>query len=602
MMSAKINYDYYEGKDVYNDGDIEQVLIDCYKEDIHYEPEEYQDLAYFYLLTPIRKNILNWYPFKKNANILEIGAGAGTITGMLCERAKSVTVVEASKRRAELIYYRHHNRENLNILVGNFNNVPLNQKFDYIVMIGVLEYSQIFSTGKNPYQSFLETIANYLAPGGKLLVAIENKNGLKYWCGASEDHLSKPYIGIQGYEDCQVKTFGRKELENLLIHSGFPYFRFYYPFPDYKLPYSIYTDDYLPTSFSLKKDLIFNHDDYGYYLNPNTVVENIIDNQLLGGFANSFLVEACVDKPIEKEINYAKLNTVRNDKYAIITKINKDNDVIKTSISRFGKEHLNNLYSTHKKLEELGVKCSHIEKEKDDLKIEFLSGITVTQMIENYIKNNEKENIVELINQVFDYLEKNLVVSVSKSELKNKLFDFKEFYKDKIKVLKIGLIDLNFSNIMIHNEDYIIFDQEWTTNEPLVFDYVKYFSIKLLYEQLPQLEKMIPVNIWYEKYQLSSSMQKQFNQASEKYFFEENDVFDYKIYKIVDDRRFIKIRDEITGKNWETKIEEKEKQIQELSNQLSVTNKKLTDIENRKSWKMITKLTKVADKFKKTGE
>ena len=115
-MAAKINYDYYEGKDVYNDGDIEQVLIDKFKKNINYNPKLSDDLALFYLLTPIRQNILNWYPFDKNARVLEIGAGTGTITGMLCDKVKKVTVVEASKRRAELIYHRHNNKNNLEII------------------------------------------------------------------------------------------------------------------------------------------------------------------------------------------------------------------------------------------------------------------------------------------------------------------------------------------------------------------------------------------------------------------------------------------------------------------------------------------------------
>ena len=173
-MSAIINYDYYEGKDVYNDGDIEQILIDEFKKDINYTQDEYKDLAYFYLLTPIRQNILNWYPFDKNASVLEIGPGAGTITGMLCDRVKSVTVVEASKRRGELIYYRHNNKDNLNIMVGNFNDIKFETKFDYIVMVGVLEYGQIFSTGDNPYQSFLENITKHLTKKGKMLVILKN--------------------------------------------------------------------------------------------------------------------------------------------------------------------------------------------------------------------------------------------------------------------------------------------------------------------------------------------------------------------------------------------------------------------------------------------
>ena len=41
----------------------------------------------------VRWNILNWYPFKKDADVLEVGAGMGALTGLLCEKAKSVVSV-----------------------------------------------------------------------------------------------------------------------------------------------------------------------------------------------------------------------------------------------------------------------------------------------------------------------------------------------------------------------------------------------------------------------------------------------------------------------------------------------------------------------------
>ena len=38
--------------------------------------------------------------------------------------------------------------------------------------------------GVNPFENFLKKIKSLLKPDGKLIVAIENKYGLKYWCGA----------------------------------------------------------------------------------------------------------------------------------------------------------------------------------------------------------------------------------------------------------------------------------------------------------------------------------------------------------------------------------------------------------------------------------
>lgn len=594
-MAAKINYKYYEGKDVYNDGDIEQDLINKFKENRDYSPNEYQDLAYFYLLTPIRQNILNWYPFNENSNILEIGAGAGTITGMLCDRAKSVTVVEASKRRAELIYERHNNRNNLEIMVGNFNSIPFKKKYDYIVMIGVLEYGKIFSTGDNPYKTFLETIASHLNKNGKLLVAIENRNGLKYWCGASEDHLSLPYVGIMGYDDYKVKTFGKKELSDLLESSGFKYQRYYYPFPDYKLPYSIYTDEYIPSSFTVKHDLIFNHDDYGYFLDPTKAVDCILDNNLLGEFSNSFLIEASVDSEIKKIVDFAKLNTNRNEEYATITKVYKDK-VIKEAMFAKGKKHLLNIQKIHQKIENIGVNCVHVEVKNEKLEMNYYKYDTVTDLIEKYVKNSQKEEINCLIDNVFTYIEENLTETKKIKGIHNNIFNF-TFYKDTIKTLKIGLIDLNFSNIFVNNNEFILFDQEWYTDELLSFDYVKYFSIKILYEQLPEIEHVISKNEMFNKYKISPEMMEEFNKASEKYFFEVNNIFDYKNYKTLLDRKVINLKQDEQYKIIENLKNEKEQIVEELNKEnsqhkieIELLTKKINKLKKSKNTSLISRI------------
>ena len=33
----------------------------------------------------VRRNILNWYPFQEHSEILEVGAGMGAVTGLLCD-------------------------------------------------------------------------------------------------------------------------------------------------------------------------------------------------------------------------------------------------------------------------------------------------------------------------------------------------------------------------------------------------------------------------------------------------------------------------------------------------------------------------------------
>lgn len=313
----KINYDFYSGKDEYSDGDIEKEIIEYTEK---YEEKDFDKIfekdfrwPVFYHLTSLRKNILNWYPFKENAEVLEIGAGMGAITGILCEKVKQVTSVELSKQRATAIAKRCKNKENLEIIVGNFNDIKFNKKFDYITLIGVFEYAPLYTNTNNPFHDFLIYIKSLLKEDGKLLIAIENQFGIKYFSGANEDHTGKRYDGIVGYENKKgIRTFGKKELEEILAKAGYKYSKFYYPMPDYKLPNYIFSDEYLPED-KINKYRTYTSCNETVYFNEKEALQDIIKNDMFGFFANSFFVE-CSAKEIDTNVDLDKYEPIKINK------------------------------------------------------------------------------------------------------------------------------------------------------------------------------------------------------------------------------------------------------------------------------------------------
>ena len=65
---ARINYEFYDNMDIYNDGNVEEELLKFYKDgdEIDFSRDDI-----FFSTTYIRENIINWYPFKKNCSILD---------------------------------------------------------------------------------------------------------------------------------------------------------------------------------------------------------------------------------------------------------------------------------------------------------------------------------------------------------------------------------------------------------------------------------------------------------------------------------------------------------------------------------------------------
>lgn len=250
-----------------------------------------------YHIFPQRHMLLSWYPFKKSASLFEIGAGYGALTGLFLEKLSNVTCNELSPSRANIIQKRFNNYKNLTIYSKDINNFDPKVKYDYVTLIGVLEYAAKYSKSSDPYVELLITARKLLKPNGHLLLAIENKIGLKYLAGAPEDHTGIVFNSLENYpQNPGVRTFTRNELIELLNKSGFANYDFYYPFPDYKLPQIVFSEEGMDSINQLTKSsitqnkntsqpshILFNEITYSYLL---------IQEGLLREFSNSFLIDA----------------------------------------------------------------------------------------------------------------------------------------------------------------------------------------------------------------------------------------------------------------------------------------------------------------------
>ncbi|SAL59052.1 rhamnan synthesis F family protein [Caballeronia humi] len=197
-----------------------------------------------YHLSGTRANILR--PCEHlllKGDILEVGAGCGAITRYLGESGANVYALEGSIRRATIARTRTRDLPSVTVIAERFDDFRSEQRFDVITLIGVLEYANLFTGGDNPHRAMLERIRSLLKPDGKIIIAIENQLGLKYFAGAPEDHLGQPMYGIEGrYRNDEPQTFGREVLRDMLRESGYPQSQFLAPFPDYKLPTAVISE------------------------------------------------------------------------------------------------------------------------------------------------------------------------------------------------------------------------------------------------------------------------------------------------------------------------------------------------------------------------
>ena len=83
------------------------------------------------------------------------------------------------------------------IHVGNFEDIEpeLDTDYDAVFLIGVFEYAASYIHDEDPYGSFLKIIRKHARKDGIVVIAIENRLGMKYFGGAREDHLGEFFKG-----------------------------------------------------------------------------------------------------------------------------------------------------------------------------------------------------------------------------------------------------------------------------------------------------------------------------------------------------------------------------------------------------------------------
>lgn len=425
------------------------------------------DWPSLYHLSGTRANILRPFESDLCGDVLEIGAGCGAITRYLGECGGSVMALEGSPRRASIARARARDLDNVTVVSDRFDVFRCDKKFDVITLIGVLEYANMFTTGDNPTFSMLERARSFLKPNGKLIIAIENQLGLKYFAGAPEDHLGIPMYGIEGrYRNDQPQTFGRKELSGLLNRAGFISTKFLAPFPDYKLPASIVTErgfscdafDAAALAWqSVRRDpqlppvLAFS---------PELVWLTIANNDLALDLANSFLIVASLgesEHSIHKNTLAWHFTTDRRKVFCKIAEfIQLEKEKIEVRYRRLNQNAVNPVLEGH---------LRHYLPERSEYRYgRVFSHDLMREVTKDGWSTHE---VCALLRDWLSYL-------AARVEEQGEAIDFSSPFSR----LAGGFFDCIPQNIIVSNDgDFHEIDVEWVTNERIELGYIVFRAL-----------------------------------------------------------------------------------------------------------------------------
>lgn len=558
----KVNLEYYkeeqDKKQVSEE--YEEVLqkVETWQEDFSKTLDSKSKIKNILALSEIRENILNWYDFKQDATILELNGNYGEITGLLCKRAKKVVSIESSKKYATIIKKRHKDKENLELIVGNFEKIELPEQFDYVVIVGMVEN----------LKEALNYAKKHLKEEGTILLAVNNRFGVKAWITTKEEAK---------VVNNQKIAISKERLEQLLKGMKVEY---YYPLPDYKMPNVIYTSKGMPTISNIYRDLTYKDETVNF--KEVDAYREILQNnpEDFKKFANSFLLEISKEQKKENDIKFISFSNMRKDEYRIKT-IVREKQVEKTAVNEKAKQHIEKVKKNIELLEKLGIKTLDSYQEEKIIS-QYVEMPTLEDKLITIYEQQGKEAFIQEIEEYRKFLKESLEVT---KQIEKTIFDEYQLTceKEKLKSLtfvKYGLWDLIFQNCFVINQQYYFYDQEWQ-EENVPIEYILYRAILYFHES----KHYISDEELFERLQLTEWIPifKQLdNQIQEK-------IRKPLIWKIhtkdeLQRNKYAKTKKELEKK--EEEIRSLKAEIEQLKGENTQKRNQLSVMENSLSWKI----------------
>lgn len=376
------------------------------------------------LIREVQKGIVLWYGFKLDSRVLYDGTSADPVYEALLD---------------------------LGLQAECMGDTPAEERvgaYDYVVSITGPERSKQPTDLLNKWKS-------YLKPDGRLLLAMNNRMGLRYFCGDRDPYTNRNFDGIEGYQRAYRQKedtfFGRcydeAELREMLQVAGFKKLCFFSVLSDLSEPIMLFREDFVPREdLATRVTSRYNFPET-VFLSEENLYSSMIQNGLFHKTATAYFIE-CYNEGEAQPVWQATLSLSRGADSSLITLLKTDRTVEKRAVYTEGKERLDTVVSNLTALKDQGISVVDAKKTDRSLIMPFVDA----PIGQAYLKELLKKDVDGFLHAMDQFRE---LILQSSAHICEDQGDGEGV------MLEHGYIDMVPLNTFYRDGNFVFFDQEF---------------------------------------------------------------------------------------------------------------------------------------------
>ena len=424
----------------------------------------------------LKKGLLLWYDFKVNSHILYLGKAEDTLAQLLSQKAE-VLICKSVEESIEAGWLETAKRS-----------------FDYIVSVADLE--KII----NPAE-ILEKWSGCLKQEGVLLLGMNNRYGIRYFCGDRDLYTNRNFDGIENYKRAYAKaadifqgrTYSQAELRKILEKAGFEHSRFYSVYSDLQNPTFIYAPEYVPNEDMTCRVFPAYHHPSTVFLEEESLYTGLIENGMFHQMANAYFIE-CPLKGDFSNVLHVTSSMERGEENAVLTIIRENKTVEKRAAYPAGKKRLEKIVQHHKELASNDIRVVDTAMENDSCVMPYIDA-PVGQLYLKELLKRDKEAFLSKMDYFRDLI------------LRSSRIVEPDLGDGNGAVLEKGYLDFVPLNSFYLDGEFVFYDQEFCV-ENYPANILIWRMLGTFYASDMQVQKLIPMDELIDRYSLRKKLSK----------------------------------------------------------------------------------------------